>query len=81
MPGERERREAANRLLYYDALFSALLQGYEKGIIIEKALEEVADILAWERGFAELEIDEFIEEVKTVRELNRKYLEMELESS
>ena len=69
---------AAKKLLYYEVLFSTLLKGYDMGIIIEDLLAEVAEILAWEKGLAELEIDVFVGEVKDARELNRRFLQMEL---
>jgi hypothetical protein len=75
-----ENSEAARKLLYYEVLFSTLLKGYDMGIIIEDLLAEVAEILAWEKGLAELEIDVFVDEVKDARELTRRFLQMELDS-
>lgn len=79
MLSKSKKKEASDKLLYYEVLFSTLLKGYDMGIVIEDLLEEVAEVLAWEKGLAEIELDMFIEEVKNARELNREYIQMEME--
>jgi len=79
MSASNRKRETADKLLYYDLLFSTLLSGYDRGIILEDLLEETADILAWEKGLATIEIDTFVDEVKDARDLNRKFIEMGLD--
>ena len=76
---EARRKQVADKLLYYEVLFSTLLQGWDQGIVIEDLLVEVADVLAWEKGLADLELDSFIDEVKHARELNRRFIQMEID--
>jgi len=79
MSSRSRRDEVGQRLLYYDVLFSTLLKGYDMGIIIEDLLEEVTSLLDWDKGLADIDMDGFIGEVREARELNRRFIQMELD--
>jgi hypothetical protein len=77
MLARNDRTAEPDKRLYYELLFSTFLESYEMGIIIEDLMHEVADVLAWEQGLADLDIELFIEEVRNARDLNRSYIRLE----